>query len=115
MLTQEQIEQYDRKGYIGVENVLSPEEVEELRKVTDDFVEKSRGVSESDEVFDLESGHSPEHPKLRRLKSPINIHDVYRRKTPARLTMIRNTIQEIIERTGMCAIMMRKILCISRP
>ena len=48
MLTQEQIEQYDRNGYIGVENVLSPEEVEELRKVTDDFVEKSRGVRESD-------------------------------------------------------------------
>ena len=41
MLTQEQIERYDRNGYIGVENVLSSEEIEELRKVTDDFVEKS--------------------------------------------------------------------------
>ena len=79
MLTQEQIERYDRNGYIGVENVLSSEEIEELRKVTDDFVEKSRAFSESDEVFDLEPGHSPEHPKLRRLKSPINIHDVYRK------------------------------------
>ena len=52
MLTQEQIERYDRNGYIGVENVLSSEEIEELRKVTDDFVEKSRAFSESDEVFE---------------------------------------------------------------
>ncbi len=90
MLTQKQIDQYHRDGYIGVENVLSPEEVDELRKVTDDFVEKSRGISECDEVFDLEPGHSAEDPKLRRLKSPIEVHDVYRR------TLIHPNILKIV-------------------
>lgn len=79
MLTQEQIEFYRERGYIGVEGVLSQQEVEELRRVTDEFVEKSRQVSENDDVFDLEPGHSCEAPRLRRLKDPAHQHPVYDR------------------------------------
>lgn len=78
MLTQEQIAFYREQGYLGVENVLSQREIDDLRRVTDAFVEKSRGVAEHTEVFDLEPGHTPENPKLRRLKSPIEQHEVYR-------------------------------------
>lgn len=78
MLTQEQIAFYREQGYLGVENVLSQREIDDLRRVTDAFVEKSRGVVEHTEVFDLEPGHTPENPKLRRLKSPIEQHEVYR-------------------------------------
>lgn len=78
MLTREQIAFYREHGYLGVENVLSQREVDDLRRVTDAFVEKSRGVAEHTEVFDLEPGHTPENPKLRRLKSPIEQHEVYR-------------------------------------
>ena len=78
MLTQQQIAFYHEHGYLGVENVLSQREVDDLRRVTDVFVEKSREVSEHTEVFDLEPGHTPENPKLRRLKSPIEQHAVYR-------------------------------------
>lgn len=78
MLTQEQIAFYREQGYLGVENVLSQREVDDLRRVTDAFVEKSREVVEHTEVFDLEPGHTPENPKLRRLKSPIEQHEVYR-------------------------------------
>ncbi len=41
MLTQKQIDFYHEFGYIGVENVLSAAEIGELRRVTDEFVEKS--------------------------------------------------------------------------
>ena len=71
MLTQQQVEEYREKGYIGVEGVLTEAEVAELNRVTDEFVEKSREVTEHDGVFDLEPGHSAEEPKLRRLKSPM--------------------------------------------
>ena len=77
MLNDTQIEQYREKGYVGVEGVLSADEVASLRRVTDEFVERSRGISESDDVFDLEPGHSADEPRLRRLKSPINAHEVY--------------------------------------
>ena len=46
MLTQEQIEFYHKNGYIGVVSVLNNEEVLALRRVTDEFVEKSRQVTE---------------------------------------------------------------------
>jgi len=79
MLNQNQFDQYKRDGYLGVENVLSDAEIEELRSVTDLFVEKSRLVTETDKVFDLEPGHTADEPKLRRLKSPIKVHDLYLR------------------------------------
>ena len=68
MLTQEQIAFYHEHGYLGVENVLSENEVNGLRRITDEYVEKSREATEHTEVFDLEPGHTPENPKLRRLK-----------------------------------------------
>ena len=77
MLTQEQIDYYHEQGYLGVEGVLSIEEIDELRRVTDEFVEKSREISESDACFDLEPDHSAANPRLRRLKSPITHHEVY--------------------------------------
>ena len=77
MLTQAQVDFYHENGYLGVENVFSAEEVAELRRVTDEFVEKSRAVTQHTDVFDLEPGHAPEKPMLRRLKDPIKHHEVY--------------------------------------
>jgi ectoine hydroxylase-related dioxygenase (phytanoyl-CoA dioxygenase family) len=45
--------------------------------VTDEFVEKSRAVTQHTDVFDLEPGHTSEKPMLRRLKDPIKHHEVY--------------------------------------
>ncbi len=79
MLTREQIDFYHENGYLGVDGVLSSDEVAELQQVTDDFVRKSARVTEHTAVFDLEPGHTPESPKLRRLKDPIVQHEVYNR------------------------------------
>ena len=79
MLRSEQISFYHEQGYLGIENVMSPHEVSELRRVTGEFVERSRQVIENDEVFDLEPGHNPQAPKLRRLKNPAEQHPVYNR------------------------------------
>ena len=78
MLTPQQIQFYRDAGYLGVENVFSPTEVAELRRVTDEFVEKSRTITANDAVFDLEPSHTPQNPRLRRLKDPIKQHAVYR-------------------------------------
>jgi ectoine hydroxylase-related dioxygenase (phytanoyl-CoA dioxygenase family) len=77
MLSNEQIEFYHENGYAGVEGVFSSNEIAALREVTDEFVERSRAVSENDEVFDLEPGHTAEEPRLRRVKSPTNQHQLY--------------------------------------
>ncbi|MBI4552495.1 MAG: phytanoyl-CoA dioxygenase family protein [Candidatus Latescibacteria bacterium] len=79
MLTKTQTAFYKKNGYLAVENVLTMDEVEELRRVTDEFVEKSRSVTQHTDVFDLEPGHTPEAPRLRRLKNPAHHHPVYDR------------------------------------
>ena len=79
MLTQEQVEFYHTNGYIVVENVISAADIAELRKITDGFVDKSREVTEHTNVFDLEPGHTPEAPQLRRLKNPVALHPIYDR------------------------------------
>ena len=78
MLSRQQKDTYEEKGFLVVEDVLSPDEVLDLREVTDYFVEQSRTVTEHTDVFDLEPEHTPEAPRLRRLKAPVEQHQVYR-------------------------------------
>lgn len=77
MLTQDQIDFYHENGYLGVNGVYSEEEIAELCRVTDDFVDQSRAYTEHTDVFDLEPGHTPESPRLRRLKEPVDQHEIY--------------------------------------
>ena len=76
-LSKQQLETYDRDGFIVVEDVLSPTEVAELRGVTDEFVEKSRAISDHDAIYDLEPGHTETDPRVRRIKVPHAQHAVY--------------------------------------
>ena len=77
MLNAAQIEAYGENGYLTVDAVLTPTEVEELRQITDEFVDKSRSVTSNDDIFDLEPGHSATSPSLRRIKHPVSRHPVY--------------------------------------
>ncbi|MCB4823313.1 phytanoyl-CoA dioxygenase family protein [Roseicella aerolata] len=79
MLTEAQKQQYDRVGAIVVPDVLSPAEVAELRAVTDGFVERARQVTRHDAIYDLEDSHTPEQPRVRRIKAPHLHHEAYGR------------------------------------
>ncbi len=77
MLTQTQKDEYDRVGAIVVPDVLSPAEVAELRAVTDGFVERARAITAHDAIYDLEDSHTPEQPRVRRIKAPHLHHAAY--------------------------------------
>lgn len=77
MLTRSQIDQYQETGFLAVEGVFAREDLEALRCVTDELVEQSRGVTEHTDVYDLEPGHSPETPRVRRIKSPCAVHPLF--------------------------------------
>ena len=77
MIGAAQREEYDRVGAIVVPGVLSPAEVAALRRVTDEFVARARHVTAHDDVYDLEDTHTPERPRVRRIKSPHLLHPVY--------------------------------------
>jgi phytanoyl-CoA hydroxylase len=71
------VEIYRREGFLVVPDVLTPAEVNDLRQVTDEFVERSRAVTSHTEMFDLEDGHTPTEPRLRRIVSPHRWHPVF--------------------------------------
>lgn len=77
MLTKDQIDSYFTQGYLLVEDVLTPEELRKMQDIAHDLIDKSRHVTESNEVYDLDQGHSPEQPKLTRVKLPHSQHPFF--------------------------------------
>lgn len=70
---------YRENGYLLIEDAVTPEDLAELQAVTRDFIDRSRLVSESNDVYDLDEGHSPSNPRLTRIKLPHKQHPVFDR------------------------------------
>jgi len=70
VLSQAQRESYFEHGYVMVEGLISDDWLDRLNRTTEEYLERSRGLSESDFTFDLAPGHSSDRPKVRRLKGP---------------------------------------------
>ena len=79
MLSDVALTDYRRDGFVVLSNVLSATEVEELRRVTGEFVEGARPVSANNEIYDLEDSHSSAEPRVRRIKTPHLHHAEYAR------------------------------------
>jgi phytanoyl-CoA hydroxylase len=79
MISQQDVAFYREQGYLVVADVLSGPEVEELRRVTDQFVENARSRTSHDDVYDLEDSHSAAEPRVRRIKTPHLWHESYAR------------------------------------
>jgi len=74
MLSPATLAAYWRDGFIVLPDILTPAEVEALRRVTDAFVSRTRAVAANDEIYDLEESHSSDEPRVRRIKTP-HLHD----------------------------------------
>lgn len=77
VLSNAEMAQYKDQGYLLVENAVSGEQLQALRAVTNRLIDASRGVTASDERYDLEAGHSAEAPRLTRIKLPHRQDPVY--------------------------------------
>lgn len=77
MLTQAQKDFYAAEGYLMVENAVTPEELARLREITHDLIGESRQIAQSDDRFDLDAGHSPDNPRLTRIKLPHRQHPFF--------------------------------------
>ncbi len=70
MLTADQIETYRRDGFLRVEGALNAEELARLQRITDRLIDASRSVTQSNDIYDLDEGHSANAPRLTRIKLP---------------------------------------------
>jgi ectoine hydroxylase len=77
-LSDEQIDAYRRDGYVSLPGVIDAGRIAELRAVTGRFVDRSRAISASDNLFDLDPTHCAQTPTLRRIKNPADNDPLYR-------------------------------------
>src|SRR4051794_4854325 len=77
MITQEQVEFYRENGYIMVENLADAAALERMREVIRGYVDKASGIKDHDDIYDLEPGHTPERPRVRRIKKPHVVDPVF--------------------------------------
>ena len=98
VLKAEQIEAYERDGFIIVKDVLSETEVGELRRATDELVEGARHVAAHNEVYDLEPSHSAAEPRVRRIKTPHRQAPIYDRvmRHPNVLSILQDLVSPAI-------------------
>ena len=77
ILSQEQRESYFDTGYLLLERAIDETWLRRLRAATEEMVERSRKVTKSDAVFDLEPNHRADAPRLRRVSNPVEQHPAF--------------------------------------
>jgi ectoine hydroxylase-related dioxygenase (phytanoyl-CoA dioxygenase family) len=102
MITTAGIEAYRRDGFVVVERVLDSAMLSEVRQVLANLVEGAREVETHTDVYDLEPGHTRAAPRVRRIKTPHKVHDVFNRvvRSPAVLDICRALIGQELRLHG---------------
>jgi phytanoyl-CoA hydroxylase len=77
MLSRTQIESYRVNGYLVVPNAIAPDLVTNAREKLAELIKASRLLSASDAIYDLEGTHTPQNPRVRRIKDPHKVDEVY--------------------------------------
>ncbi len=78
ILSDEQIASYERDGYLVLEKHLPDEWLTRIRDEIVRFEEEAKPMAASNDRLDLEDSHTPEDPRLRRIKLPHTISDTFR-------------------------------------
>lgn len=98
MLSRQQIEQYRETGWLVVEGILDQTLLAKARGVIAEFVAGAARVSTHDDVYDLEPGHRPEAPRVRRIKTPHKNHPLFWQI--ARLPKLVGILEQLLGPSG---------------
>ncbi len=78
VLTDTQIRSYHQNGYLVLERHIPDDILKNIHAEISRFEDEARGMTASNDRLDLEDSHSPEAPRLRRIKLPHTISNVVR-------------------------------------
>ena len=74
VLSQPQRQAYFEHGFLAVTDVVSADWRRRLVELSSAFIEDSRGVTASNEAFDLGPQHAADRPHIRRLRALVDRH-----------------------------------------
>ena len=78
VLTDDQLAHYEEHGFVVLENRIPSDIMAAIRDEIVRFEDIARTMTASDDRLDLEDSHTPEDPRLRRIKLPHTQSDVMR-------------------------------------
>jgi len=94
-LSKEQVNEYNKNGYIIVENVIDHKFLNELNGATDKMLKDAKLINKSNDQFDLGANHSSSSPSVRRIKQPQNYDKIFKK-----LLLYPSIIQKVISLIG---------------
>ena len=77
MASDAQRDAYQRDGFIVVPDLLGATELSALRQIIAELVAGAATVDTHTAVYDLEPGHTRAEPKVRRIKTPHEVHPAF--------------------------------------
>ncbi len=77
VISNTQVESYHSDGYVVVSDIFSTDDLQRMRAALDQMVAGAAGITENNAIYDLEVSHTPEVPRVRRIKDPFYNHPVF--------------------------------------
>jgi ectoine hydroxylase-related dioxygenase (phytanoyl-CoA dioxygenase family) len=78
-LSPDQRDFYRENGYLQLDGFVDERRLAQLNAASAQFIDASRSIDGSNKVLDVEPTHSAAEPRLRRLISPVDQHETFRR------------------------------------
>ena len=102
MINEKDVASYRENGYLVVQNVLDAATLARMRQSIADLVVKAAGVKTHNEIYDLEPTHTPEHPRVRRIKSPHKVDPLFLEvvKQPGMISVLKALLGKDIRLHG---------------
>lgn len=70
VISERDVASYRETGYLVVQNVVDAPALARIRAFIAATVAKAKDVTQHNEVYDLEPSHTPQNPRVRRIKTP---------------------------------------------
>lgn len=77
MISRREVDQYRENGWLVVEGLMDGAALAEARRIIAELVARAGEVAAHTEVYDLEPGHTPQAPRVRRIKTPHRVHPLF--------------------------------------
>ena len=77
MISDRQRDFYREHGYLHLDSFVGQRLLDGLTAASEEFVDESRAAGHTSRRFDVEPGHTAGSPRLRRLVSPVDLHDTF--------------------------------------